>query len=184
MSASRYFLTAIIVAVSTSAVLAQKVKTDFDRSVNFSSFKTYFWAKTDPIPTNELMNQRVIAAIDQWLTAKGWTKVPQGQADVAVVASVATQESKSLDTFYSGGMGGWGYYGWGGMGGTATTTVHTYVDGTMVVDLFDAKTKKLVWRGIATDSVSNDPKKNAEKIRKAAEKMFKKNFPPGVATTN
>jgi len=90
------------------------------------------------------------------------------------------RESKSLDTFYSGGMGGWGYYGgWGGGMGTAQTRVNTYVEGTMVIDLFDAKTKKLVWRGIGTDSVSSDPKKNADKIQKAAEKMFKKKFPPG-----
>jgi hypothetical protein len=50
----------------------------------------------------------------------------------------------------------------------------------MVVDLFDAKTKKLVWRGIARDTLSTNPKKNAEKITKATEKMFKKKFPPGV----
>jgi hypothetical protein len=49
----------------------------------------------------------------------------------------------------------------------------------MVVDLFDAKTKRLVWRGIATDTISSDPQKNAMKIEKAVEKMFKK-FPPAM----
>jgi hypothetical protein len=188
MVRARILLAAGAIALGTGVASAQSVKTDFDPSVNFSEFKTYFYAKTDPIPSNELQNQRVLAAIDHWLTAKGWTKAPEGQADLAIVPNVSTQEQKSLDTFYSGGMGGWGYGGWygGGAGmGTATTTVNTYVNGTMVVDIFNAKTKKLVWRGIATATVSDDPKKNAEKIQKAAEKMFKKKFPPGVeAKTN
>lgn len=171
----------IALAVGTSVAWAQKVKTDFDPSADFSSYRTYYWAKAAPIPGNDLMNQRVVAAVDQWLTSKGWTKVPEGQGDIAVAVNISTKESQSLNTFYDG-MGGWGYRGWGGGMGSATTTVSTYVDGTMLVDLFDAKTKKLVWRGIGTDTVSDDPKKNAEKIQRAVEKMFKKKFPPGVST--
>ena len=63
------------------------------------------------------------------------------------------------------------------MGGGATTTVETYTDGTIVVDLFDAKTKKLAWRGVATKEISNKPEKVSEQIEKAIEKVFK-NFPP------
>jgi hypothetical protein len=174
---------AAMVALIAANAQAQDVKTDFDPGASFTSYKTYFWAKTDPIPGNDLMNARVLEAVDKWLTAKGWTKGAEAQADVAVVANVSTAERKSLDTFYSGGgMGGWGYYGgWRGGMGTASTQVNTYTDGTMVVDLFDTKTKKLVWRGMASDTLSKDPKKNANKIVKATEKMFKKNFPPGVA---
>jgi hypothetical protein len=58
--------------------------------------------------------------------------------------------------------------------------VNTYTQGTLVIDLFEKNSKKLMWRGTATDTISDDPKKNAEKIQKATEKMFKKNFPPGV----
>jgi Domain of unknown function (DUF4136) len=73
----------------------------------------------------------------------------------------------------------WGYRGgWGGVG-SATTTVSTYVTGTMVLDLYEAANKKLLWRGIATDTLSDNPQKNAKKIEEAAEKMFKK-FPPEV----
>jgi hypothetical protein len=171
----------VAVALGATAAQAQDVKTDFDPAANFAAYKTYFWAKTDPVPGNDIANSRVLAAVDQWFAQKGWTKVPEGQADLAVIANVSTAERKSLDTFYSGGYGGYGYGGWGMGGmGTSTTQVNTYTDGTMVVDLFDAKTKKLVWRGIARDTLSTNPKKNAEKITKAAEKMFKKKFPPGV----
>lgn len=65
------------------------------------------------------------------------------------------------------------------MPSTATTTVNEYKVGTMVVDIFDAKDKKLVFRGVGQDEVSDKPEKNEKKIEKATEKMFK-NFPPGT----
>ena len=67
------------------------------------------------------------------------------------------------------------------MGGTATTTVDEYTVGTLVVDIFNAKTKQLVYRGTASDELSNKPEKNAKKLAKASDKLFK-DFPPGVAT--
>jgi hypothetical protein len=124
------------------------------------------------------MNQRLISAVDHWLTAKGWTKADAAQADVAVMPLLSTQQGQTLNTFYDGFGGGWRYRGWGTT--TATTTVNTYTQGTLVIDLFENSSKKLMWRGTATDTISDDPKKNAEKIQKATEKMFKKNFPPGV----
>jgi hypothetical protein len=61
----------------------------------------------------------------------------------------------------------------------ATTTVNTVHVGSAVVDIFDAKTKKLVFRGTAKDELSDKPEKNEKKIEKATEKMFK-DFPPGT----
>ena len=51
--------------------------------------------------------------------------------------------------------------------------------GTLVVDLYDAHTRQMVWRGVATDSVSDKPQKNTPRINKALQKMFAK-YPPGV----
>ena len=77
-------------------------------------------------------------------------------------------------------MGGYGYR-YGGMGGmgTSTTTVSEYTVGTLVVDMFDAKSKNLVFRGIAEDELSDNAEKNAKKLEKASTKMFK-NFPPAA----
>jgi hypothetical protein len=69
--------------------------------------------------------------------------------------------------------GGWR---WGGIG-DATTTTETYRVGTLVIDLFDTNTKKLVWRGSASDTLSNKSEKNIDNLDKGVEKMFKK-FPP------
>jgi hypothetical protein len=73
-------------------------------------------------------------------------------------------------------MGG---YRWGGVG-TSTTTPSEYVVGTLLVDIFDAKTKNLIWRGIAQDELSNKTEKNIKKVAKATDKLFK-DFPPGSA---
>ena len=85
---------------------------------------------------------------------------------------------KDLNTFYSGGYGGYGWRGMGGMGWASTTTVNEYTVGTLVVDIFDAKTKQLVFRGTASDELSDKPEKNAKKLAKASDKLFK-DFPPG-----
>jgi hypothetical protein len=61
--------------------------------------------------------------------------------------------------------------------GDATTTTETYKVGTLVVDLFDAKTQQLAWRGSSSDTLSNNSDKNIENLDKGVEKMFKK-FPP------
>ena len=105
-------------------------------------------------------------------------------ADVSIVAMEITRDQKTLDTFYDGFGGGWGWrrFGGGGFGGfgDATTTTETYEVGTLVVDLFDTKTKQLIWRGSASDTLSNNSNKNIESLNKGVDKLFKK-FPPGSA---
>jgi hypothetical protein len=74
-------------------------------------------------------------------------------------------------------MGGYGYRGYGGGMGTASTMVSEYTVGTLVVDIFDGKSKNLVFRGTAEDELSDNPEKNKKKLEKASAKIFK-NFPP------
>jgi hypothetical protein len=87
--------------------------------------------------------------------------------DVAIVAIKTTQTQRTLHTFYdnygdSGGGWGWRGFGGGGLGGFGEpdTTEQDYKDGTLVVDLFDARTKQLIWRGRAEDMLSNKAEKN------------------------
>jgi hypothetical protein len=53
--------------------------------------------------------------------------------------------------------------------------------GTVVVDLFDTKTKQLIWRGAASDTLSNNSDKNIKNLNESVDKMFK-HFPPGATT--
>lgn len=59
----------------------------------------------------------------------------------------------------------------------ATTRVEPTPIGTLVVDVFDARTQKLIWRGRATDTLSNKPDKDEKKLEKDVAAMFK-HFPP------
>ena len=153
--------------------VAQDVTTDYDHSYDFSQIKT-FAVKIGTSWGDQLEQQRVIDAVTKELQAKGWTTADEATADAIVVIHGAIKANQSINTFYSGG--GWGGWGWGG-GGMSSTTVNTVKVGTGVVDIFDAKTKKLVFRGTAQDQVASKASKNEKKIEKATEKMFK-DFPP------
>ncbi len=155
---------------------AQQVKTDYDRNANFAQYKTYSW---EQVKTKDALDvDRIKTGVNAALAAKGWTQVDSG-ADVCIVAIEITRNQQTLNTFYDGFGGGWGWRRFGGGGfGEATTTTETYKVGTLVVDLFDAKTKKLLWRGTSSDTLSNNSDKNIKNLDKGVEKMFKQ-FPPG-----
>jgi hypothetical protein len=155
---------------------AQQVKSDYDRGTNFAQYKTYSW---EQVKTKDALNvERIKAAVNAALTAKGWTQVDSG-GDVSIVAMQITRKQQTLNTFYDGFGGGLGWRRFGAAGfGEATTTTETYKVGTLVVDLFDAKTKQLIWRGSSSDTLSNNSDKNIKNLDKGVEKLFK-NFPPG-----
>jgi Domain of unknown function (DUF4136) len=155
---------------------AQQVKTDYDRGANFGQYKTYSW---EQVKTKDALDvDRIKTAVNAALAAKGWTQVESG-GDVSIVAIEITRNQQTLNTFYDGMGGGWGWRRFGGGGfGEATTTTETYKVGTLLVDLFDAKTKQLIWRGTSSDTLSNNSDKNIKNLDKGVDKMFK-HFPPG-----
>jgi hypothetical protein len=160
-----------VVLLAATASFAQQVKTDYDRSADFSQYKTYSWEKVQT--QNPLWVDRIKEAVDTALSAKGWTQVPSG-GSVAIVAIEMTKNQQTLNTFYNGFGGGWR---WGGGFGGSTTTVDNYRIGTLVVDLFDANSKKLIWRGSSSDTLSSKSDKNIKELDKGVEKMFD-HFPP------
>jgi hypothetical protein len=159
----------------TLLAAAQNVQTDYDHHVAFDQFHTYSWGQ---IKTEDsLWEPRVRNAVDKALQSKGWQMVESG-GQVTVSAVGAVKNTQYYQTFYNG-MGGWG---WGGFGTTATTSVQNERVGTLVVDVYDSNDKKLIWRGVATDTLAGSPEKNQKKLQKAADKMFKK-FPPKQGKT-
>jgi len=159
--------------VLTAALFAQQVKTDYDHNADFGQYRTFSWEKVktqDPLLVN-----RIKDAVNGALIAKGWTQVESG-GDVCILAMEITQNQQTLNTFYDGFGGGWRWRGLGGFG-DATTTTETYQVGTLVVDLFDAKAKNLIWRGASSDTLSNNAEKNTKNLDKGVEKMFA-HFPP------
>ena len=161
-----------VVMFGASVTLAQTVRTDYLKGTEFSRYRTFMWIK-EPAATNPLHNRRIVDGVNAALTGKGLQLVTAG-ADLGIAAHTATEKEQTLQTFYDGFGDGWR---WRDSFGSATTTVHTYTVGTLVIDIFDSRSKDAVWRGIAMKTLSDNPQRVADSINKAIGKMFK-NFPP------
>src|SRR6202051_1651353 len=149
MKVQKAILSSIAMFVAfTASSFAQQVKTDYDHNANFGQYKTYSWEKVQT--KDPLLVDRIKDAVNRALAAKGWTQVDSG-GDVCVMAIEITQQQPPLNTFYDGFGGGRRWGGFGGVG-DATTTLGTYQVGSLVVDLFDAKSKNLLWRGSSSDA--------------------------------
>ena len=172
LAPSSIFCLLLAISLATAGVTV-----DFDKGTDFSNFTSYAWKEGTPAqhPLNE---ERVHKAIEAQLAVKGLTK-KEGEADCYVYSHVKTDASQqvSVDSFGYGGYYGWG--GWGGGWGTTSVNVQNVIDGTLIVDIVDAGTKQLAWRGLATKTMYPDTK--AEKIEKiinkSVAKMFE-GFPP------
>lgn len=152
---------------STVAISAQKTSVDYDHSTNFNSYHTYSWAQVKTV--DSIWADRIKTSVDQQLQGKGWTKVADG-GDVAISALGQVRNQQEEQTFYSGGGWRWG-------SGIATTSTYNTRQGTLVVAMFDTKTKKLIWRGVSDGDLSGKPEKNIDKMNKSVAKFFK-TFPP------
>jgi len=98
------------------------------------------------------------------MQAKGLQKVEESQnPDLLLTASGGMKQQTSYTA--------WGMRGIGG--GMGSITPEQKVGGTLIVDLYDAKAKSLVWRGIGQDTLSNNGDKNQQEVGKAVQKMFK-----------
>ena len=175
----RVFALAILGLLISSAAVAQKINVDWDRQANFSQYHTYMWQKS-PHPGKGFWDERIVNAVDQQLQAKGLTKV-DSNPDLWVVYSNSIHDQKEVvGTGYNYGP----YWGWGAWGmGPTTTTYNTFVTrlGTLVVEISDVKEKGLLWRGSATDTISDNSNKNIKTLDKAVGKLFK-NYPPTSKT--
>jgi hypothetical protein len=166
-------MTAIGVALLGTMVVAQNVNYDYDRAVNFSKFRTYAWTG-GTVLQDELNHTRVVRAIDTQLVSKGLFRVDdEREADVLVAYHADFDENVRITGFSTG----FGPPRFGNVSGTATT--QKVVSGTLIVDLMDARTRNVVWRGLAERDLdpSARPEKRDKNINTAAEKLFK-HYPP------
>ena len=162
-----------IALLFAAASFAQDVKTNYDHGADFSRYKTFSWEKVQI--ANPVWADRIKAAIAADLAKEGWRPVESG-GDIAVIALEMDEMHQTLNTYYDAFGGIWS---WKGGYTDFTTTIDTYQVGTLVVDLFDANSKKLVWRGSSSKSLSNKSDKNLKNLDKGVQKMFE-HFPPAA----
>lgn len=172
-------LAAAFLACAASTATADQLKSDYDHGVDFSKYHTYSWGKVTT--ASPFYVERIKQAVDQSLQAKGWRMVPSG-GESTIFARDRIHNEQEQETTYvgmGGWGGGWGWGRWGGMGGMGDATTDT-VDirlGRLVVDIFDSKSKALLWRGSATEDLSDNSGKNSKKLAGDIAKLFR-DFPP------
>ena len=158
------------------------VQTDHDAGTDFSAYSRYAW-RQEPATQSPLVRQRLVSAIDAQLQGKGWRKVAEVDAEAVLAVHVASHEEQSIQTFYSDpAWVGWNWHGAYGLGGGyATTRVTSYTVGTLVIDMFDTRTRRAIWRATAEGTVPETPEKINAAIDATIPRMFAA-FPPH--TTN
>ena len=169
----------VIVAASCSSI---KVSSDYDKTVQFASYKTYaYTAEAKSIQLDDLNKNRLFSAIETELAAKGFTK-SESDADVWIDVQLKGEQKQTATATSSGGYGGYGYgyrYGYGGGFSTTTINYDTYVDGTLFINMIDTKKQQLVWQGRGTKTINPDAnqKQREENINYAVKQIFTQ-YPP------
>jgi hypothetical protein len=154
--------------------LSQSVNFDYDRTASFSAYKRYAWTRGTELP-DELNHARIVRSIEARLMERGLARVEPGDSpDVLVAYHASFDKNLRIDAFSTG----WGPFGLG-PDRYGSARVQDILVGTLVVDITDARTRALVWRGMASGDIKpNDkPEQRDKKLAKAMEKMFK-NYPP------
>ena len=167
------FAAAVSLTLLDTTGLAQSVSYDFDRSANFSQFRTYAWTRGTEL-ADQLHDTRVVRSIESQLATKGMTKVERdANPDVLVAYHTSFDRNLQINAFGTG----WGGPRFGGLrSGTATT--QEILTGTLVVDIVDARTNAIAWRGMASGDVNTTakPEQRDKNINRGVQKMFK-NYP-------
>jgi hypothetical protein len=176
-SERRFTAVVFLVCLLSVSLQAQKIRVEYDKNLDFSRFKTFAWGPLDAV-ARPLLAASIQGAIEEQLTMKGLHKVGSNpDVFLEMYGSVDSDMSVTYSNPLYSGMGGIpsfdsGFVMWGVMaGGTTAVTVHK---GQLVVDVIDASQKKLAWRGIATDNLSDNKEKLVKQTNKAVEKMFQR----------
>ncbi len=183
----------IVLATLVTACSTMEVSFDFDPNADFKGLKTYAWLEQPQKPTgdpridgNTILQNRIHAAVDAELAARGFRKV-SSNPDFLVAYHVSLDKRRSVQTLnnYYGYGPGWGYgygaaYRPGYWAGAPETYVYEYEEGTLIVDIVDPRNKELMWRGSAQDEVhfTSTPEKEETQLKEAVQRMLE-NFPPG-----
>jgi hypothetical protein len=178
-NAMKKSLGVLVVALLLSApAVAQKVHIDFDRNADFGSYKTFMYkdtSETSMADTSPLMHERAVQLIINQLKEGGLQQV-ESDPDLYVTYHTEEQEEMRLNTTSFGyGYGpSWywdPYWNRGASMGSSTTTAYSYTRGTLIIDVWDARTNNLIFRGSATAVVPSSPQKGERQIQKSLQKM-------------
>jgi hypothetical protein len=178
-------LLALATALPFLACSSSRIQTDFDHQADFSTYTSYSWYEAltkDGGPTDgpsQIIDGRIRRAIGDNLRARGFTLGENATADLLVTYYTSLGSHTVLHT--TGWGLGWGWsptwtFGYGFWPGWSYTTVHTYHEGTIIIDIIDREQNQLVWRGV-TSRVLGKKSHSDEEIARSMARVFAE-FPP------
>jgi len=174
-----------------------RVLSDYDTDKNFNEYKSYAFYKTgiDKAHISDLDKKRILRAIEAEMSNRGFVKSESPD----LLVSIFTKEKDQVDIYNNnfgwGGWGwggfGWGGFGWGGWGpgfwgaGTAGPIASTRTQGSLYIDLIDAKEKELVWQGKGVGTLNNMGKmeKKEARIKEFVSEILQE-YPPNAVAAN
>ena len=171
------FLPVLLLLVFTSCSTV-KVATDYDKEVNFNQYHSFAFYKPgiDKAKISDLDKKRILRAIESELSIKGMTKSETPD----LLISIFTKERERVDVYNNNFGYGWGWHPWYYGSYYGGSSVSRTSEGTLFIDLIDAKSNNLVWQGMGSADlkIQNMEKKEA-RIREIVREILAK-YPPGL----
>jgi hypothetical protein len=181
-----YIYLILLAVFAASCGSGVSVTSDYDKTIDFSKYNTYTyygWAENSDKILSSFDKERIEKSFEEEFTKRGWA-VNQSGGDATVSLYIVVDQKTSYSSYtdhYNNGMYGgmyasrYGYrYGSIGMGSsTTTTTQNDYLEGTLIVDVFDAKTKKHIWQGIGKKTIDENKSNREESIKAGVAKIMK-----------
>lgn len=178
MKALKLLASGSMVALLTACAAGPTIKGDYDRQADFSRYRTFGYMSplgTDKAGYSTLLTERLKEATRGQMEMRGYV---YNAADPDLLVNFngrlrqktqVTETPPPMGPYYDyrvGFYGGWPGYGWG-------DTVYQYTQGTLNIDLIDARRKQMVWEGVAVGEV-NDPEMAAssQSIDKVVAEIF------------
>ena len=171
----------LVMAMLCATASAEKIRVHYDKSVDFAKYKTYGWAPVGAV-AHPMLALDIVGAVDQEMAARGLTKVPSNpDLLVQIYGAVDTEVSMTSNNPIYNATGGIPPFDpsmtspgdslyWDGYYGNSTVVVHP---GQLIIGIIDAKAKKLIWRGMGSEAISNNPDKLMDEANSTVSKLFK-----------
>lgn len=186
MSARMRVHALILIASVLSGCAGAQVKTDADRDADFSRYRSYALQRgrvlndqsVAGVSENPLLEERIQKAIARELARKGLQPTDPSRADL-IATYTASARTKVTDTVTPAEPGFEPYDEWYWGPGFEDVRVDEYREGTLIIDLIDADTRKLVWRAIARAESKDFA--DADFIRGTVDKAIEKYPAPSMS---
>jgi hypothetical protein len=153
--------------------------TDLDRTVNFAAYKSFNWGEGEvkvenPVYESGLINKNIRHTVEEEFAKRGIVRDKQNPDFIVSYHTYTEQkERRTRSPFYGHPYYPFGFYpfmyGWGwGPYAYGMPQVERYTEGTLIIDISDAKSDELIWRGTVSgkvDDVGNLQKQIAKGVR-------------------